>query len=95
MSPAGQMALLLAAVLVQAAWPLALRPAGVVPDLTLVVVIGTAVATRSALPIVWALVGGTLLDVLSALPAGTNVLGLAAAAALAWVVTAGPLRGQP
>lgn len=91
----GQLVLLVAAVLLQSAWPSTLRPGGIAPDLALTVIVGMAVATRSALPLAWALLGGTLLDILSVLPAGTNVLGLSAAAGLAWLATAGPLRGQP
>lgn len=95
MSLVGPLGLLLAAVLLQASWPRALRPAGLTPDLTLALVLTFGVAGRPGAALLLALVGGTLLDLLSALPPGTNLASCLAAAAVASLVALDPQRGRP
>jgi rod shape-determining protein MreD len=60
--------------------------AGVHPDLVLVAVIGWAALRNVEDGLVWAAIGGVTLDLFSAGPFGLSVLGLTAAALVAWAI---------
>lgn len=59
---------------------------GVHADLVVVAVAGWAALRRIEDGLLWALIGGIALDLFSAGPFGLSVLGLAAAALVAWLV---------
>ncbi|MBI2320907.1 MAG: hypothetical protein HYU88_02115 [Chloroflexi bacterium] len=95
MTVLGRLVLLLLAVALQAAWPRALRPAGVTPDLALAVVLAYAMAGGPGVALAWATVGGTLLDLLSSLPAATNLLSHLAGAGVVTLAALGQRDDRP
>lgn len=95
MAVLGRLGLLLLAVALQTSWPRALRPGGITPDLTLALVLALALTGSPGFAMLCSLIGGSLLDLLSSLPAATHVLSHAAAVGAVTLVALGPHHERP
>lgn len=86
--------LVVAAALLQAAWVAKVSLWGAQPNLVLVVVVGWSLLRAGREGLLWAMVGGVMLDLFSAAPLGTFTVALLITALAATLLDETPLRAS-